>query len=154
PATCPGPVLAAGRNLSIARRWDEQILAAIRLDLPRPPIHARNLFHLSAAMWDAWAGYDTKAKGVFVSERHQDSNVEKARTTAISYAAYRVLAHRYKKAVGAPITQACLRGVMADLGYDPNDTHDTGDDPIAFGNRIAKTILEGRANDGSNEAGD
>ena len=28
---------------------------------------------------------------------------------------------------------------MEDLGYDPNDTHDTGDDPIAFGNRVAHT---------------
>ena len=25
---------------------------------------------------------------------------------------------------------------MKDLGYDPDDAHDTGDDPIAFGNRI------------------
>lgn len=29
---------------SIARFWDEQILAAIRLDSPHPPVHARNLF--------------------------------------------------------------------------------------------------------------
>ena len=34
-------------------------------------------------------------------------------------------------------TLACLRAVMKDLGYDPDDAHDTGDDPIAFGNRIA-----------------
>ena len=38
---------------SIARVWDEEILAAIRIDLPHPPVHARNLFHLSAAMYDA-----------------------------------------------------------------------------------------------------
>ena len=154
PIACPPDVLAAGKSASVARRWDEQILWAIRRDLPRPTVHARNLFHMSAAMWDAWAGYDTKAKGVFVSERHTDADIEKARRTAISYAAYDVLAHRYKPAVGGAVTLACLRAVMTDLGYDPTDTHDTGDDPIAFGNRVAHTIIAQGAKDGANEAQD
>src|SRR5437867_10148226 len=42
---------------SVARLWDEQLLDAIRIDIPKPPAHARNLFHLSVAMWDAWAAY-------------------------------------------------------------------------------------------------
>src|SRR5262249_16158873 len=42
---------------SIARQWDELLLDAIRRDTPRPTVHARNLFHLSAAMWDAWRAY-------------------------------------------------------------------------------------------------
>ena len=124
-AACPAAIVAAGKDGSIARRWDEQALAAIRLDLPRPPIHARNLFHLSAAMWDAWAGYDAKASGVFVRERHTAEDVAQARRTAISYAAYGLLSHRYRAAVGGPRTMACLRAVMADLGYDPDDAHDT-----------------------------
>jgi hypothetical protein len=153
-ATCPADVVAAGKSGSVARRWDEQILWAIRRDLPRPTVHARNLFHMSAAMWDAWAGYDTKAKGVFVSERHADADLEKARRTAISYAAYDVLAHRYRPAIGGAVTLACLRAVMADLGYDANDTHDTGDDPVAFGNRVGHTIIAQGAKDGANEAAD
>ena len=44
---------------SIARDWDEQILAAIRIDTPHPPAQARNLFSLSVCMYDAWAAYDT-----------------------------------------------------------------------------------------------
>jgi hypothetical protein len=154
PAVCPAAVIAAGKSGTIARRWDEQILAGIRLDTPRPTVHSRNLFHMSAAMWDAWAGYDTKAVGVFVRERHTAPDVDKARRAAISYAAYRVLAHRYSTAVGAKTTLACLDAVMADLGYDPKDTHDSGDDPIAFGNRIGKTIIVARANDGANESKD
>ncbi len=154
PAICPASVVAAGKGGSIARRWDEQILAGIRLDLPRPTVHARNLLHMSAAMWDAWAGYDTKAQGVFVRERHISEDADKARRAAISYAAYDVLTHRYKGAIGGKMTLACLKAVMEDLGYDPNDTHDTGDDPIAFGNRIAHTIIQSRANDGANEADD
>jgi hypothetical protein len=154
PVVCPAAVVAAGKTGSIARRWDEQALAAIRRDLPRPTVHARNLFHASAAMWDAWAGYDTKAKGVFVRERRVAADVDTARRAAISYAAYDVLSHRYAPAVGGKTTLACLRAVMEDLGYDPADSHDTGDDPIAFGNRIGHTIIARASGDGANEAND
>jgi len=54
--------LAVGEQ-SIARVWDEEILAAIRIDTPNPPVHARNLFHLSVCMYDAWAAYDKVASG-------------------------------------------------------------------------------------------
>jgi|HubBroStandDraft_1064217.scaffolds.fasta_scaffold05426_3 uncharacterized protein DUF6851 len=151
---CPAEVVAAGKAGSIARRWNEQTLAAIRVDLPRPTVHARNLFHLSAAMWDAWAGYASKENGVFVSERHTAADVDVARRAAISYAAYDVLMHRYESAVGGARTAACLRAVMADLGYDANDAHDAGDDPIAFGNRVGHTVIAKTQDDGANEAND
>jgi len=151
---CPADVIAAGKGKSIARRWDEQILAAIRRDLPRPTVHARNLFHLSAALWDAWAGYDDRASGVFVEERHTASDPDAARRAAISYAAFDVLVHRYAPAVGGATTVACLRAVMNDLGYDPGDTHDTGDDPVAFGNRVGHAIVARGASDGANEQND
>jgi len=38
-----GAVASASAAQSIARVWDEQILSAIRIDLPHPPVHARNL---------------------------------------------------------------------------------------------------------------
>ena len=85
---------------SVARRWDEALLDAIRRALPNPPLHARNLFHISAAMWDAWAAYDPTARGYFVTEKHQAGDVAAARDEAISYAAYRVLTERYIKSVG------------------------------------------------------
>ena len=34
------------------------------------PAEARDLFHLSAAMWDAWAAYDPTARGYFLTEKH------------------------------------------------------------------------------------
>jgi hypothetical protein len=154
PVECPKDVVQIAKDKSIARRWDEQALAAIRLDLPRPTVHARNLFHVSAAIWDAWAAYDTVGKGVFVRERQRADNVDDARKKAISYAAFGILMDRYKSAVGGPVTVACLGAVMRDLGYDPADTHDKGDDPIAVGNRIAHRIIEATANDGSNQAHD
>ena len=40
---------------SIARKWNEVLLEGIRNDFARPTVHARNLFQISAAMYDAWA---------------------------------------------------------------------------------------------------
>ncbi|HSL34865.1 MAG TPA: hypothetical protein VK871_14530, partial [Candidatus Limnocylindrales bacterium] len=36
---------------SVARVWNEALLHAIERDTPAPTVHARNLFHVSAAMW-------------------------------------------------------------------------------------------------------
>ena len=52
------PGAPPGANVSAARRWIEVLLQAIRNDYARPTVHARNLFHVSAAMYDAWAAYD------------------------------------------------------------------------------------------------
>ena len=46
-------------------------------------------------MWDAWAAYDRRADGYFVTEKHTATDVQAAREAAISYAAYRVLLWRY-----------------------------------------------------------
>src|SRR5207253_8245914 len=97
--TCPP--IAAHPDWSVARRWDEALLDAIRRALPAPTIHARNLFHTSAAMWDAWAVYDPRAAGYFVTEKHGSAEPTAAREEALSYAAYRVLTARFIKSVGA-----------------------------------------------------
>ena len=49
------------RDPSVARQWNEVILTAIRNDFARPTVHARNLFHSSAAMFDAWSAYTDEA---------------------------------------------------------------------------------------------
>src|SRR5204863_9090557 len=98
PPACPQ---AAEPAQSVARRWDEALLNAIRRALPNPPVHARNLFHLSVAMWDAWAAYDATASGYIFKEKLQAGDVSAARNEAISYAAYRVLTARFIQAVGA-----------------------------------------------------
>ena len=40
---------------SVARIWNEATLPSIRHDWARPTVHARNLWHTSALMYDAWA---------------------------------------------------------------------------------------------------
>src|SRR5688572_21326316 len=110
------PAAAAAQH-SVARQWDEAILDAIRIDTPRPPVHARNLYHLSAGMYDAWAAFDPTAKGVFVHEKHLGVN-DAARNEAISYAAYRILSHRYALSASAAASQTAFDNLMASLGYD------------------------------------
>ncbi len=148
-----GPGANGQTELSVARRWDEALLDAIRRALPNPPVHARNLFHTSVAMWDAWAVYDPTASGYLVKEKHTASDVAAARNEAISYAAYRVLTARFIKAVGADKTLSEFDDLMDTLGYPLTVTTTDGDSPAAVGNRIAKAVLAYGLNDGSNQAG-
>lgn len=150
-AFCPEDSIDPVPDRSIARRWNEQALAAIRRDFPHPGVHARNLFHLSAAMWDAWVAYEPTGRGLFVPDKAEvgDADPEQAREEAISYAAYHLLAHRYRASAGADVSLSCFRGLMERLGHDPDDP---GSAPAALGLRIAETIIEAGMEDGSNEA--
>ena len=146
---------------SVARVWNEQLLAAIRIDIPKPPAHARNLFHLSVAMWDAWAAYDPTARGYLVTEKHGSSQIEAARREAISYAAYRVLKYRFPVGFvdgngvpchpNAAVSQAAFDAQMTALGYDRTFVATDGDSPAALGNRIAAMVIAYGQSDGANE---
>jgi hypothetical protein len=148
--SCPPP--AEHPEWSVARRWDEALLDAIRRALPNPPVHARNLFHTSVAMWDAWAAYDPTASGYVFKEKLSAGDVRAARDEAISYAAYRILSRRFLKAVGAEETLAELDGVMTALCYPLTNTATAGNDPAAVGNRVAAAVIAYGLADGSNEA--
>ena len=150
-ATCPPA--ANHPEWSIARRWDEALLDAIRRALPNPPLHARNLFHTSVAMWDAWAAYDPVARGYLVTEKHTGGDVQAARDEAISHAAYRVLSERYIKSVGGAESLSEFADVMDALCYPVDVTTTEGDSPAAVGNRIAAAVIAYGKADGSNEAG-
>jgi hypothetical protein len=149
PPSCAG--IASNPEWTVARRWDEALLDAIRRSLPNPPVHARNLFHTSVAMWDAWATYDPKASGDIFTEKHTASDVGAARNEAISYAAYRVLSARFIKAVGGSESLGEFDDLMDSLCYPIGTTTTTGDTPAAIGNRIAAAVLAYGKTDGSNE---
>ena len=148
--SCPPP--ANHPEWSVARRWDEALLDAIRRAVPAPTVHARNLFHTSAAMWDAWATYDPNAAGYLFKEKHASSDATAARDEAISYAAYRLVTSRYIKAVGADASLSEFDDVMDSLCYPLDNTSTDGDSPAAIGNRIASTVIAYGLADGSNEA--
>ncbi|NNC93506.1 MAG: vanadium-dependent haloperoxidase [Acidimicrobiia bacterium] len=147
---CPAPV--ANPEWTVARRWNEALLNAIRRDVPAPTVHARNLFHTSAAMWDAWAAYDDQAAGYFVTEKHDTSDLAAARDEAISYAAFRILESRYLLSVGAEATITEIDALMETLCYSREVSTIEGDSPAALGNRIGSTILAAGLIDGANEA--
>lgn len=149
---------------SVARLWNEALLEAIRNDYARPTVHARNLFHTSIAMYDAWAVYSSDAKPYLLGNSvHEytsnflgfstNENKEKALNKTISYAAYRLLKHRFQHAPNIENTYKIFDDLMLELGYNTsiNSTDYSTGDPIALGNYIAKTVIEYGLTDGSNE---
>jgi hypothetical protein len=137
---------------SVARVWNEALLHAIERDTPAPTVHARNLFHVSAAMWDAWAAYDPQADGWLVREKVEAGGVPPAREAAMSYAAYRLLLHRYSYASGLQETFDELVATLEGLCYRIDYVETEGDSPAALGNRIAAAYVEQGREDGANEA--
>jgi hypothetical protein len=139
----------AGR--SVARVWNEQLLELIRQVVPAPTVHARNLFHTSAAMWDAWAAYDPEADGYFVTEKLEADEVAAAREAAISFAVYRILQWRYATVADLETATEELDATLASLCYRSDFTSTEGDSPAALGNRIGAAVLEHGRNDGALE---
>lgn len=162
-------VLSASQAQSVVRQWNEQLLGAISRDFARPPIHARNLFHTSAAMYDAWAAYVPTAEpyllgrtrgtyscafdGVAITSLPMD--IVAAQEQAMSYAAYRILLHRFLNSPGFGTTLPLLNGLMDQLGYDRSITSVdyVAGGPAEFGNYIAQEYIAYGFTDGSNEVG-
>jgi hypothetical protein len=151
PASCPPDRVDPVPDGSIARRWNEQLLDSIRRDIPKPGVHARNLFHVSVALYDAWAAYDATAVGVVAREKVTADDPEAAREVALSHAAVQVLRHRYAAAVDGQTSLACYDALLVKLGLDPTDDRTEGDDPVALGNRIGRAVVEAFRDDGANE---
>ena len=143
--------VSADAQTSVANQWNEALLDAVRIDFPAPTVHSRNLYHTSAAMYDAWAAFDETARGRFYLEKHTVADVQAARREAVSYAAYGVLFHRYSLAVDPDTSLDSFDLLLQDLGYDINIVTTVGNSPAAIGNRIAQTILDATLNDGANE---
>ncbi|MFY0625430.1 MAG: T9SS type A sorting domain-containing protein [Reichenbachiella sp.] len=152
---------------SVARLWNEALLEAIRNDFARPTVHARNLFHISAAMYDAWASYDEISETYLLANEMNGYisiftgipapiDVLLARQKAISFAAYRLLTYRFINSPGQPTTQILFDQLMDDLGYDKSfrGIQYEGGNPAALGNYIAQTYIEFGVIDNSNERND
>jgi len=140
-----------GGPRSAARVWHELALEAIRRDEPNPTVHSRNLYHLSAAMWDAWAAFDPASTAVYVDEQATSTNIARARDDAVSLAAFVVLGERYADAVGGPETLETLRSVLAGTcGLDYGDPIDSNS-AAAVGVRVARGVLAATVDDGSLE---
>ena len=149
---------------SVARLWNEELIESIRKDFARPTVHARNLFHMSAAMYDAWAVFDDQAKPYFLGNTIQGfpfaftgftpgPNIEAQRKEAISYAMYRLLRHRFANSPEGNNAVLRYNHLMDSLGYDINvtSTNYASGSAAALGNYIANRIIAYGQQDGSNE---
>ncbi|HSC72889.1 MAG TPA: FG-GAP-like repeat-containing protein [Gaiellaceae bacterium] len=142
------PAATPGR--SVARIWDEAALALEPANAG-PALQARNLFHLSAAMWDAWVAYEPKGSGYFLREKHRAADVRSAQETAISYAAYRLLLWRASYGVDVGPAFRRLTATLRSLCYRPGFVSTRGDSAAALGNRIAAAAIAFGQHDGSLE---
>jgi len=159
------PLTRDDREHSVARIWNEVLLEGIRHDFARPTVHARNLWHSSAAMYDAWAAYDDVASTWLLGKTHSDYHCDftrppmprdrqLAREEAISYAAYRIVKHRFRKSPGADYVEQLADDTMAELGFDITDTDTdySNGSAAALGNHIGECYIAYGLQDGSNEA--
>ena len=151
---------------TVARQWNEVLLEAIRNDFARPTVHARNLFHTSVLLYDAWATYDPTADTYFIGKEINGyrcnwgqvgsvTNIKSAQETAMSYAAYRLLRHRFQESPGATESLQNFTELMVDLGYDPGNTSTDyiNGGPAAVGNYLAQCMIQFGLQDGANEIG-
>jgi Na+-translocating ferredoxin:NAD+ oxidoreductase RnfD subunit len=156
-AAAVSPALAgcspAGRgDGSIATVWDKTAVAVLRADGEAEPVQARDLFDVSAAMWDAWAAYDPSASGRFVTAKASAPDVQAARGTAISYAAYRLLLWRASLGSNLAKTFGMLTARLRSLCLSPDFTSTAGGSAAALGNRIAAAAVVSGRKDGSLES--
>ena len=145
----------ASATESVARQWNELLLESIRNDFARPTVHARNLFHTSAAMWDAWSCFeDGPAPWLFNESLAPTGDLESSRETAISHAAFGLLTHRFAQSPGADTMLPAYENKMISLGLDPTNDTLIGNSPAAVGNRIAQAYIQFGLADSSNEIND
>ncbi len=161
--------LSSAQTASIAEQWSTHTLFCISNDLARPTVHARNLFHISIAIYDSWAAYNPAAEpyllgrtlgfysspfnGVAIPETAE--GVEGARRSAISFAAYRLLRHRFQASPNAFVTLQYLNQQMDALGLDRFNmsTDYVNGGGAELGNYIAQQLINFGLTDGSNESG-
>lgn len=157
----------AAAEWSVARQWNEVLLSAIRNDLARPTVHARNLFHTSVVMYDTWAAFDSVAEPFLLGKRVEGFTCEfagiriptdraAARAEAISFAAYRLLRHRFAHSPGAAQSLREMDDLLSELGYDATMTSVdyTDGSPGALGNYVAECMINFGFQDGANEQGE
>ena len=157
----------ANTGHSMARQWNDLLLESIRGDFARPTMHARNLWHSSMIMWDAWAVMDPTACPAFLGQDlggyvadfdafTPATTNEAARDEAIAFGMYRLLRHRFANAPQASSLFLGYDAHMATLGYDADFTstdYSTGDGR-ALGNHLAAEIIAFGLQDQSNEQND
>jgi hypothetical protein len=102
---------------NVAVAWNQAALEAVRHTHMGPPLVARALHVLHAAMYDAWAAHDDVAFGSRLGDelrRPEAGRTQEAKREAASFAAHLALADLF------PSRRTAFAKLMSDLGYDPD----------------------------------
>jgi hypothetical protein len=159
-AGCPLPQDAEPATEAIALEWMHLTLDALEHDSQEPTVEARTLWHVSAAMYEAWAAYDDTATGYFTGDQHKQPPADRAlKNTAetLSHAVYAVLSKRFAQfddaAPDMPARAAfeAFAAKMRAHGYMNAAGAPVASGPQALGDAIGAVVLEYAANDGANE---
>ncbi len=160
------PFLINGQEHSIARKWMDTLLEMIKVDGQGPTIEARNIFHMTVGMYDAWAIYDEKAEPFLLGKTIRDftcefdvslltqvDNIDSLRGVVMSYAAYRILDFRYRQYGSKGRTMEFLDELSLELGLQTNltSTDYSNGSAIALGNYIGECVINFGLQDGSRE---
>ncbi|MBK8736185.1 MAG: hypothetical protein IPL98_09890, partial [Saprospiraceae bacterium] len=149
---------------SIAYVWNNQMLESIKKDFARPPVHARNLYHLSLVFYEVWTIFEKKSNHYILNDTSsfldcriknfrcigsKDSAIHKA----ISYGAYRIINQRFKNSPGYQTILADIDKLMKSFNYNilDNSLDFSNGNAAALGNAIANCIIQYGIKDGSNE---
>ncbi len=141
---------------SASRIWMNQYLEAIKKDGLGPTVHARNMYHISAAMYDVWTVYHpNQGKSVFLGKKVNDfefpfnyyelpENRDSAEFVSISYAAFRLIELRFNEYSSKLRVMDDMIFLMETLGLDPyfHSSDYSSGDAGALGNYVAQLIYQ------------
>jgi membrane-associated phospholipid phosphatase len=132
-------VVAETPRSDVVLYWNEVALNAIKTERTPPPLAARNLAILHAAIYDAVNAIDGRYRPYRTTVRPQGAA---SADVAAAVAAHRVLLELYPRQVQA--CDAALDAVLQQIA--DGSAKENG---VALGQRVAETLLRERANDGS-----
>lgn len=158
---CPAftPYQPATEN--IAQEWMTLMLDAQEYSPPRPTVVARQLWYVSAGMYEAWAAYDETATGYFTGHRLKADPADRTlanRAETLSHVAYALFVHYYAPLQAEPVgsdgraVYDAFTAKMQSHGYLDTNGNIVPSDAQALGAAIADVVLDYAATDRSNEA--
>jgi hypothetical protein len=136
-------------NPGLSARWDDLAQQAVLLERTGPTIASRAYGMVHTAIFNAWAAYDLSATPTLHPElqRPATENSHANKTTAMSFAAHRVLSDLF------PSRTQLFDRLMEELGLNRFDTGLDPATPSGIGNLMAQGLLQQRHLDGSNQTG-
>ena len=144
-----------GPNQSLAYHWLDVLLDVavedVRRNAARPTILARSMAVVTGAMYEAWAPFDDKARGVMFGDSLRRPAADRTlanKQAAISFAAACAMRDQYPES-GAMVDAALKR-----FGYDPAMGVASRTSAAGIGVLVGEKLCAHKHVDGANQLGD